>query len=282
MTTHPHSNSTHPLRSSWRWTLPLFLLIAATFGLMTLTAESKPVPDLPIALLSPDAQKLVLLDFYSDYCGTCLMMNPYLQDLQKRAGNRLTIQHVNIGNGDGRAYLSSFDLTGTPTYVLYNPSRKAIYRMSDRISPVILEQQVLRSVGQLRAVSFPASIPLPLTSSASHPGSPMILAAFAGKNDNAAMNPYLEGFALTGPSSGLKVVHVDTETPAGKIAMSAAHIKKLPAYVLLDATPASSANAGKNERVAASNTAGELFRAEGDVNPKQLWQAIRLFNDTGL
>ena len=85
------------------------------------------------------------------------------------------------------------------------------------------------------------------------------------------MTPYLQGFELAG-KQGLHVVHLNMDTPEGKQLMDRLAIKALPAYMLLD-------NSQKNT---SSDARPELFRISGKMDPKALWEVIRMFGDAGV
>lgn len=267
--------------------------IMSLFGILLLLlvmGASKPfaslaeaaIPELPSALRDAKSDKMVLVDFYSDFCGTCRMMEPHLKALQIKTADRLTLKHVNVGTAPGDQYLSPFRITGTPTYILYNPDGKAVYKMSGLISPVILEKQVLRSLRRLKTVDFPEGTPLPSFSQkpAGEIGD-LILLSFENSAcvDCKAIQPYLSGFEMAGQNGGLHVVHLDIDTPKGKELMQRFDIKALPTYVLLDNTATLQATPFPPQQLLSR---GELFRASGVMQPRLLWDIIRLFSATGV
>jgi thiol-disulfide isomerase/thioredoxin len=280
--------------------LSLALLLGVVIALSATVRALASVPNLPAELREKATGKMVLLDFYSPYCGTCRMMEPHLGVLQGKTKDRIVIKHVNVGVEPGSQYLVPFEITGTPTYVLYNPDGKAVYRMTDLISPTILQQQVLRSLGRLKPVTFPKGVTLPAASQkpAGEIGD-MILLSLENKQCAAcqAMQPYLSGFEMTGTGSGLQILHLDTDTPDGKKMMETLKIKALPAYILLDNTAVPLSN-GAEPVLSTDNTAstgnnidnnkeatlsrGEIFRLYGPVPPRKLWDIIRLFARTGV
>jgi thiol-disulfide isomerase/thioredoxin len=270
------------------------------------------VPDLPVEWradggLFPAGSdgKMVLLDFYSDFCGTCLMMEPHLSALRKRVGDRVAFRRVKLDSPVVESAVAQYHITGTPTYILYNASGKAVYRMKDRISAVVLERQVLRALGRLQPVrlsdlsdglpgkpAWPASLP-----GRERAWGNLILLSFESDRCKPcqAMRPQLDGFARAGRASGLQVAHINVELPANAPDTPAVALEKerlrrlreslkirtLPTYILLDnAEPAarSTAQPNPNER----NERGELFRVSGNIPPRSLWQAIRFFGQSGL
>lgn len=273
----------------------LFLLCAAVRAA---------VPDLPAEWraddgVSPAGGKMVLLDFYSDFCGTCLMMEPHLAALRKQVGDRVAFRRIKLDSPVVESAVDQYHITGTPTYVLYNADGKAIYRMKDRISAVVLERQVLRALGRLQPVSLsdlPGNVPFP----AALPGRErawgnLVLLSFEGEDCKScqAMHPHLDSFARAGRDSGLRVVHINVDRPAdarGLVAPDAekerlksamlAHlrIRTLPTYILLDNAEPATRSTGRPKQA----ERGELFRASGNIPPQSLWQAIRFFGQSGV
>lgn len=226
---------------------------------------------LPDELQRPAAGKMVLLDFYSAYCGTCQMMEPHLKSLAARMNHNLHLERIDLGEPDNEKYLSQFEIQGTPTYILYDGNGKILYRMKDFIAPLVLERQVLRLTGQLKKTNFPSGVRLP----SGHPLSPqgtsdafnqMILVAFENQKCEPCreMSPYLQGFELSG-QSGLHVLRIDTATPEGKKMMSALSIRQTPAYVLFDNNLAGS-RPGMTASVEAGKNATETEKVPGKTS----------------
>jgi thiol-disulfide isomerase/thioredoxin len=234
-------------------------------------------PSMPESFKKDSDGKMVLVDFYSDYCGTCQMMAPKLKILQRKTQDKITFKHIDVGAENNRNYWNEFSLQGTPTYVLYDATGTPVYKMQESIAPVILEKQLLRQTGQLRAVQIPEEIDLPLLT-ASQPGDLNHLVLLAFENDTCVdcreMSPYLNGFEISGKDN-LKVLRLNSGTESAKKLMTQMGIRKLPAYALLDNAVISPTNMANNRR-------SELFVMTGKVPPRLLWDVIRLFGESGV
>lgn len=259
-----------PLKRVLQWTL------IATIAWTTSHAFAA-TPALPDSLRKNAEGKMVLVDFYSDYCGTCQMMAPKLKSLQRKTQDKIAFRHVDVGSDTHRNYWTDFNLRGTPTYVLYSPQGKPIYKMQESIAPAILEKQLLRHTGQLRAIQLPDEIQSS-SMGATEPGDLNHLILLAFENEACAdcreMAPYLSGFEISGKDS-LKVVRLNSGTENGKKLMAQLGIRKLPAYALLDNAVISPSNLANKRR-------SELFVMTGKVPPKMLWDVIRIFGDSGV
>lgn len=251
------------------------LCLLATLGLM-LGAWAKP-PSLPDVLRKDAEGKLVLLNFYSDYCGTCQMMAPKLKLMQRKTRDQIVFRHIDVTSEGNKKYWEQFQLHGTPTYVLYDAQGKPVYKMEALITPVVLEKQLLRHTDHLKAVVIPDDIEIPrLGLESDSPLNQLLLFSF--ENDACQpcqeMTPYLSGFEISGKPN-LKVLRLNTRMDSAKKLMSQLNIKKLPAYALLDNSLVSPANLANNRR-------GELFVMTGKVPPRVLWDLIRMFGEPGV
>jgi thiol-disulfide isomerase/thioredoxin len=280
-----------PMKKAFGLGLSAWLLCSA------LLPVGAAVPDLPKEWRSPlpvqtgngtPAYKMTLLDFYSQYCGTCQMMHPYVQELEGKIGDSVHFKHIDIGAPNFTQYIQSYQISGTPTYVLYDTNGKAVYRMSDRISAPVLEKQVMRVMHRLQPVQLPEDLPLPKPVEGRESAwSNLILLAFEKTDCETCqiLLPHINGFEKAGAADGLHVIHMNADESNLQDAAQREHLKTLmsrlkvrtlPTYILLDnAQFAMHAPSNPHER-------GELFRAAGKVQPNSLWQVIRLFSQSGV
>lgn len=68
------------------------------------------------------SDKLILMDFYADWCGPCRMVSSMLDDLSRKFIDRLKIVKVNT---DQAYELSSkYHVTALPTLILFNNGKE--------------------------------------------------------------------------------------------------------------------------------------------------------------
>ena len=83
--------------------------------------------------------KLVLIDFYADWCGPCKMLAPVLEQLAEVKKDVLKVAKVNVDNEENLAW--QFGIQSIPTMILFkdgNPIKKEIgYRSLDYLSRLI-------------------------------------------------------------------------------------------------------------------------------------------------
>lgn len=63
----------------------------------------------------------VLVDFYTDWCGPCKMMNPILKNLKKEMGDKLNIIKVDAEKNADAAI--KYQVRGVPTLILFHKGR---------------------------------------------------------------------------------------------------------------------------------------------------------------
>ena len=64
-----------------------------------------------------DSNKVVLVDFYADWCGPCKMMAPHVKTMQEKYGDKLTVLKVDTDRSP--AVSQHFNITGIPLVKVY-------------------------------------------------------------------------------------------------------------------------------------------------------------------
>jgi thioredoxin 1 len=60
--------------------------------------------------------KLVLIDFYADWCGPCKMQDPIMEELKKKFGDRVEFRKINVD--DNMELSIKYEIRAVPTLVL--------------------------------------------------------------------------------------------------------------------------------------------------------------------
>lgn len=95
-------------------------------GLPETSGSTAPVAEMSMTeynnLLNTD--KLVLVDFYADWCAPCLKMAPFLEDIKKEMGSKVVVVRINADQN--KSVVKQLNVAALPALMLYK-NKKLIW-----------------------------------------------------------------------------------------------------------------------------------------------------------
>lgn len=83
-----------------------------------------------------NSDRLVLVDFFAEWCGPCTAMKPILEDLKMKVGDSATVLKIDVDKNPQAANV--YKIHGIPTLILFDKG-KIVWRKSGVVAAYQLE-----------------------------------------------------------------------------------------------------------------------------------------------
>lgn len=82
-----------------------------------------------------EAQLPVLVEFYSDFCATCLATRPTLDALEDELKDELKVVRLDVASLAGQTVRVELHVYATPTFILFDAQGNELWRRSGALDP---------------------------------------------------------------------------------------------------------------------------------------------------
>jgi thioredoxin 1 len=118
---------------------PLLMLFVVLTACTSMTNET--VEQMPLA-----KDKLTFIDFYSDECPNCMMMQPIVDKLADRYRDQMALEVLNVDT-DGKSLFESMGLHSNPVFLIMKSDGSVIYRGFGRVPEMALDSAIRKAIG---------------------------------------------------------------------------------------------------------------------------------------
>lgn len=136
----------------WACILASMMLVWLVMGQSTSSlAQVSGVPDLPKEWRPKEwrnQKSYVLVEFYTEWCGVCQEMAPYVENLKVEGCKDLHVLQVDTDQPKNQKYAVQFAVDSVPSFVLFNPEGKPVYVMDGVISNRVLRKNILKAMNR--------------------------------------------------------------------------------------------------------------------------------------
>jgi thiol-disulfide isomerase/thioredoxin len=128
----------------FNWRKGLVLLMAAAafliawLSLRTGISAFRETKQVEYVLQQPSQP--VLVEFYSDYCASCLVARPIIDRLETDLEGQLTVIRLDIASGPGQELGARLGFRATPTFVLFDVHGNELWRSIGTLDPEAVRQ----------------------------------------------------------------------------------------------------------------------------------------------
>ena len=86
------------------------------------------------------SQKLVLVDFYSDWCPPCKIMNPIIEKIADDYSDKIKVCKLNVD--EARLTASQYGIEAIPTFLFFKPGHSVVDKIVGAVPEQVLAEKI--------------------------------------------------------------------------------------------------------------------------------------------
>jgi thiol-disulfide isomerase/thioredoxin len=119
-----------------------FLLLMLSIMLASCASgTTETVEQIPVA-----KDKLTFIDFYSDECPNCMIMQPIVDRLADRYRDHLSLKALNV-DAEGKSLFESLGLHSNPVFLIVKADGTVLYKGFGRVPELALDKAIQDAIG---------------------------------------------------------------------------------------------------------------------------------------
>ncbi len=100
--------------------------------------------------LTSTSNKLVMVDFWAEWCGPCRMLKPVLEDLAKKHADKVELVKVNVDEQDNYPLAVQYQVNSIPRVIFFKNGEK-VDDFTGVVPPVRVEEIIQQHTADINA-----------------------------------------------------------------------------------------------------------------------------------
>ena len=119
-----------------------FLLLMLSIALVSCASvATETIEEVPVK-----KDKLTFIDFYSDECPNCMIMQPIVDRLADRYRDYLSLKALNV-DAEGKSLFEAMGLRSNPVFLIVKADGTVLYKGFGRVPELALDKAIQDAIG---------------------------------------------------------------------------------------------------------------------------------------